>query len=505
MAELGILILTIFSLAFGAILGYFARISLAKKDLRTVEAKLQKAKEEAEKIISEAQKRATLLVERTKSEEEKKRTELLKLENLLIKRESALSQRIAEFEKEKKIFQEKIENLKKTKEEVENLKSQLIRELERISEMTKEMAKKELFAKIEEEFQKEILERMKKLENEGKEKLERKAKEILALAIQKFALPQAQELTTTLVPLPSEEIKGKIIGKEGRNIRTLEKLTGVEILVDETPDTVIISGFDPIRRQIAKLALEKLIQDGRIQPAKIEEKVEEAKKEIQEKIKEAGELAVLELGLGNLDPKLIQLLGRLKYRTSYGQNVLLHSIEVAHLAAALAGELGANIEVCKKAGLLHDIGKAVDQEVEGSHLEIGIKILEKFGVEPEVISAMKSHHGNYPPESLEAIIVQVADQISGARPGARKENLESYLKRLTELEKIATSFPGVEKAYAIEAGREIRVFVKPEEVDDFRAKKLAKEIANRIQEELEYPGEIKVTLIRETRIIEYAR
>jgi ribonuclease Y len=505
MAELGILILTIFSLAFGAILGYFARISLAKKDLRTVEAKLQKAKEEAEKIISEAQKRATLLVERTKSEEEKKRTELLKLENLLIKRESALSQRIAEFEKEKKIFQEKIEKLKKTKEEVENLKSQLIRELERISEITKEMAKKELFAKIEEEFQKEILERMKKLENEGKEKLERKAKEILALAIQKFALPQAQELTTTLVPLPSEEIKGKIIGKEGRNIRTLEKLTGVEILVDETPDTVIISGFDPIRRQIAKLALEKLIQDGRIQPAKIEEKVEEAKKEIQEKIKEAGELAVLELGLGNLDPKLIQLLGRLKYRTSYGQNVLLHSIEVAHLAAALAGELGANIEVCKKAGLLHDIGKAVDQEVEGSHLEIGIKILEKFGVEPEVISAMKSHHGNYPPESLEAIIVQVADQISGARPGARKENLESYLKRLTELEKIATSFPGVEKAYAIEAGREIRVFVKPEEVDDFRAKKLAKEIANRIQEELEYPGEIKVTLIRETRIIEYAR
>jgi ribonucrease Y len=505
MAELGILILTIFSLAFGAILGYFARISLAKKDLRTVEAKLQKSKEEAEKIISEAQKRATLLVERTKSEEEKKRTELLKLENLLIKRESALSQRIAEFEKEKKIFQEKIEKLKKTKEEVENLKSQLIRELERISEMTKEMAKKELFAKIEEEFQKEILERMKKLENEGKEKLERKAKEILALAIQKFALPQAQELTTTLVPLPSEEIKGKIIGKEGRNIRTLEKLTGVEILVDETPDTVIISGFDPIRRQIAKLALEKLIQDGRIQPAKIEEKVEEAKKEIQEKIKEAGELAVLELGLGNLDPKLIQLLGRLKYRTSYGQNVLLHSIEVAHLAAALAGELGANIEVCKKAGLLHDIGKAVDQEVEGSHLEIGIKILEKFGVEPEVISAMKSHHGNYPPESLEAIIVQVADQISGARPGARKENLESYLKRLTELEKIATSFPGVEKAYAIEAGREIRVFVKPEEVDDFRAKKLAKEIANRIQEELEYPGEIKVTLIRETRIIEYAR
>jgi len=505
MSELGILILTIFSLALGAILGYFARISLAKKDLQAVEAKLQKAKEEAEKILSEAQKRATLLVEKTKSEEEKKRAELLRLENLLNKRENALSQKLAEFEKEKEIFQEKVEKLKKIKEEVENLKSQLTEELERISGMTKEKAKEELFAKIEEEFQKEILERMKKLENEGKEKLEKKAKEILALAIQKFALPQTQELTTTVVSLPSEEVKGKIIGKEGRNIRTLEKLTGVEILIDETPDTVIISGFDPIRRQIAKIALEKLIQDGRIQPAKIEEKVEEAKKEIQEKIKEAGEAAAFELGLVNLDPKLIQLLGRLKFRTSYGQNVLLHSIEVAHLAAALAAELGADVEVCKKAGLLHDIGKAVDQEIEGSHLDIGIKILEKFNIEPEVISAMKSHHGNYPPESIEAVIVQVADQISGARPGARKENLESYLKRLTELEKIATSFPGVEKAYAIEAGREIRVFVKPEEVDDFKAKKLAKEIANRIQEELEYPGEIKVTLIREMRIVEYAR
>jgi len=505
MAEFGILILIIFSFLLGAVVGYFVRISLAKKDLKAVETRLQKAKEEASKILDEAQKRASLLIEKTKSEEEKKKAELLKLENLLIKKENVLSQRVAEFEKEKKIFQEKVEKLKKVKEELETLKSQLTTELEKISGMTKEKAKEELFARVEEEFQKEILERIRKLENEGKEKLERKAKEILALAIQKFALPQTQELTTTLISLPSEEVKGKIIGKEGRNIRTLEKLTGVEILIDETPDTVIISGFDPIRRQIAKIALEKLIQDGRIQPAKIEEKVEEAKKEIQEKIKEAGEAAALELGLVNLDPKLIQLLGRLKFRTSYGQNVLLHSIEVAHLAGALAAELGANVEVCKKAGLLHDIGKAVDQEIEGSHLDIGIKILEKFNIEPEVISAMKSHHGNYPPESIEAVLVQVADQISGARPGARKENLETYLKRLTELEKIATSFPGVEKAYAIEAGREIRVFVKPEEVDDFKAKKLAKEIANRIQEELEYPGEIKVTLIREMRVIEYAR
>jgi ribonuclease Y len=505
MTEFGILILTIFSLSLGSILGYFTRVSLAKKNLKTAEARLRKAKEEAEKIFNEAQKRASLLVEQARAEEEKKRAEILKVESLLIKREHAFDQKVAEFEKEKKIFQEKVEKLKNLKEELESLKSQLTKELERISGITKEKAKEELFAKIEEEFQKEILERMKKLESEGKEKLEKKAKEILAFAIQKFALPQTQELTTTIFSLPSEEVKGKIIGKEGRNIRTLERLTGVEILIDETPDTVLISGFDPIRRQIAKLALEKLIQNGRIQPAKIEEKVEEAKNEIQEQIKEAGEAAAFELGLINLDPKLIQLLGRLKFRTSFGQNVLLHSIEVAYLASALASEIGANSEVCKKAGLFHDIGKAVDQEIEGSHVEIGMKILEKFKIEPEVISAMKSHHGDYPPESIEAILVQVADQISGARPGARKENLESYLKRLSDLEKIATSFPGVEKAYAIEAGREIRVFVKPEEVDDFRAKKLAREIANRIHEELNYPGEIKVTLIREMKVIDYAR
>jgi ribonuclease Y len=305
--------------------------------------------------------------------------------------------------------------------------------------------------------------------------------------------------------LPSEEIKGKIIGKEGRNIRTLENLTGVEIIVDETPETVTISCFDPIRRQIAKLALEKLIKDGRIQPAKIEEKVEEARKEINEEIKEAGETAATELGLVGIDPKLLQILGRLKFRSSYGQNVLLHSIEVALLASALAEEIGANSLVCKKAGLFHDIGKAMDLQVEGSHVDIGIKILEKFGVEKEVIDAMKSHHEEYPYESIEAVLVQIADQISGARPGARKDTLENYLKRISELEKIALSFEGVEKAWALQAGREIRVFVRPEEIDDFGARKLAREIANRIQEELNYPGEIKVTVVREMKVIEYAR
>lgn len=509
MNEFLFLISIIFSLCLGAILGYFARQSIAKRDLRTIEAKLQKkiqkAKEEADTILKEAQEKVRFLFEKTKTEEDQRRAELLKMENILLKREHILDQKLSELEKEKKLFQEKVEKLRTVKEEINGMKKEVIKELERVAGLSREKAKEELFAKIEREFQKDILERIKKLELEGIEKYERRAKEILVQAIQKFALSQAQETTTTIVSLPNEEMKGKIIGKEGRNIKTLEKLTGVEILIDETPDTIVISGFDPVRRQIAKIALEKLMQNGRIQPARIEEKVEEAKNEINEKIKEAGETVVYELGLIGLEPKLVQLLGRLNFRTSYGQNVLLHSIEVAYLASALADEIGANASVCKKAGLLHDIGKTVDQEVEGSHIEIGIKILEKFGIEPEVVSAMKSHHGDYPPENIEAILVQVADQISGARPGARKDNIENYLKRLGDLEKIAASFPGVEKAYAIQAGREIRIFVRPEEIDDLEAKKLAREIANRIQEELKYPGEIKVNVIREVRIIEYAR
>jgi len=358
---------------------------------------------------------------------------------------------------------------------------------------------------LEREYNKDLLVRMEKLEAEGKEKYERKAKEILALAIQKYALPQSQELTTTTVALPSDEIKGRIIGKEGRNIKTLEKLTGTEVIVDETPEVVVISSFDPIRRQIAKMALEKLIQDGRIQPARIEEIVKRSEEEIVQQIKEAGERAVYETGVIGLDPKLVQLLGRLRFRSSYGQNVLIHSIEVSFLAASLAAELGADIKVAQKAGLLHDIGKAVDHQVQGSHVDVGIRILEKFGVEQEVIDAMKAHHEEYPAETIEAVIVKVADQISGARPGARRDTVENYLKRLEELEQIALSFRGVEKAYAIQAGREVRVFVSPQKVDDLQAKKMAKEIAEKIQEELRYPGEIKVTLIRENRIIEYAR
>jgi len=404
-----------------------------------------------------------------------------------------------------KDFQGKVEKLKQIKETLENLKSETLAKLEKVAGLSKEEAKNELLKGLETEYQKEILERIKKLEVEGIESFEKKAKEILTIAIQKYALPQTQEITTTTISLPNEEIKGKIIGKEGRNIRTLEKLTGVEIIIDETPETVVISGFDPIRRHLARVALEKLISDGRIQPARIEEKVEEAKQELNSQIKEAGESAVYELGLVGLDPRLVQLLGRLRFRTSYGQNVLLHSLEVAYLAQALAEEVGADPLVCKKAGLFHDIGKAVDQQIEGSHVDIGIKILEKFGQDKKIISAMKSHHEEYPAESIEAVLVQVADQISGARPGARKDTLENYLKRLSDLENIATSFSGVEKAWALQAGREIRVFVKPEEVDDLGAQKLAKDIADRIQEELRYPGEIKVSVIRETKVIEYAK
>ena len=503
------LLLGIFLLALGTVLGYYTRQSIAKKRAGTIEAKLQKkilqAKAQTEEILKEAKQKASRILETVKIEEDERRQDLLQTERLLLKRENVLDDKISNLERKEAEFQDKVEKLRKIKEGLEGLQQEALINLERVSNLSREEAKKELLNNLEKEYQKEILEKIKNLESEGWQRFEKKAKELVALAIQKVAVSQAQELTTTTVALPNEEIKGRIIGKEGRNIRTLERLTGVEIVVDESPEAVMISGFDPIRRQIAKTALEKLIQDGRIQPAKIEEMVEKARSEINSQIKEAGEAAVYDVGLVGLDPRLVQLLGRLRFRTSYGQNVLLHSIEVSHLAAALSAEIGADVKVAKKAGLLHDIGKAVDHQIEGSHADIGIKILEKFGVELEVISAMKSHHEEYPYESLEAIIVQTADAISGARPGARKDTLENYLKRLGDLENIATSFSGVEKAYAIQAGREIRVFVKPEEVDDLGARKLAREIAERIQEELRYPGEIKVNVIRESRVIEYAK
>ena len=509
MEPFSLIIVATVCLALGSLVGYFTRQSIARRKIGSIEETLQRkisqAKQESEEILAKAKRRASSIIERAQREESQKKAELLKIQDLLLEREKVLNEKSSELENKEKELTEKIEKVKKIKETLEKLKEEAVKNLERISGLKKSQAKKELFASLEAEYQKEILEKIKKLEKEKEERFQTRAKEILATVIQKLAVSQAQELTTTTVTLPNEDIKGRIIGKEGRNIQTFEKVTGTELIIDEAPETVIISAFDPIRRQIAKIALERLIADGRIQPARIEDTVQKVKEEIAEKIKELGQQAVYDVGVIGLDPRLINLLGRLYFRRSYGQNVLLHSIEVAHLAGALADELGADSEVAKKAGLLHDIGKAVDHQIEGSHVDIGIKILEKFGVEKKVIDAMKSHHEDYPPETLEAVIVHVADAISGSRPGARKDTLENYLKRLETLEKVALSFEGVQKAYALQAGREIRVFVKPEEVDDLKARELARQIAKKIESELKYPGEIKITLIRESRIVEYAR
>jgi len=509
MSEILISIIGFASLMVGSVLGYYARQSIAKRKAGTLEAEIQKkikeVRDRSQLIISEAKEQASEILEKARVQVEQRQEDLLKTERFLRKKETSLEERDVFLDKKEQELKRKIQRLREMKELIDELKKKAEKKLEEIAGISKAKAKKELLETVEKECQKEIFERIKRMEKEGQERFERQAKEILASVIQRCAVSQAQEVTTTIVSLPNEEIKGRIIGKEGRNIKTLEKLTGTEIVIDETPEIVVISGFNPIRRQIAKTALERLIKDRRIQPARIEQEVKKAEQEIASQIKEAGEQAIFETGVLGLDSKLVELLGRLNFRTSYGQNVLLHSIEVSHLAGALASELGANVQVCKKAGLLHDIGKSLDHQVEGSHVDIGIKILEKFGVEKEVIDAMKSHHGDCEPESLEAVLVQVADQISGARPGARKENLEEYLKRLEDLEKIALSFPGVEKAYAIQAGRELRVFANPEEIDDLEAYKLAKEIASKIQEELRYPGEIKVTLIRERRVVEYAK
>jgi ribonuclease Y len=493
----------------GAVIGYYTRQSIAKRRAGTLEAKLEKrvsqVKEETALMLKKAEQKASDIVEKAQKDIDERRREFLKAQQVLLNRESLLNSRISSFEEKEKEIQEKGEKLKLIKGHLEELRAEAEVKLEKVADLSREDAKKELLALVEIENEKEILAKMKKLEEKGKERLEERAKEIISLAIQKCAVPQTQELTTTTVILANEELKGRIIGKEGRNIRAFEKLTGVELIVDETPESVVISGFNPIRRQIAKVALDKLIQDGRIQPAKIEEKVEEAKAEITQKIKEAGEKATYETGVIGLNDKLVQVLGRLYYRTSYGQNALLHSMEVSLISETLAEELKANVQVAKRAGLLHDIGKAIDQQVQGSHIEIGIKLLEKFGESEAVIKAMRSHHDDYPTETLESVIVKVADAISSSRPGARKDTLENYLQRLKDLEDIANKVEGVDKTYAIQAGREIRVFVKPEMVDDLKAQKIAKQIAEKIEEELKYPGEIKVTVMRETRVVEYAR
>lgn len=503
---LGIIIGT---LIVGSILGYYTRQTIAKKQVGTIESKLNKlvseAKTEAKETLLRAKEKANKILEEVKKEETERHKQLNRLEERLIKKEQEIDNKSKQFESDYAKLKAKVQKVRKIKEELKELREKQIEKLEKVAKLSQGQAKAELILMAEKEHRQALLERINKLEKEGQEELNKKAQKIIALAIQRYAASQASEMTSTAVSLPNDELKGRIIGKEGRNIKTLERLTGVEVLVDDTPGAIIVSGFDPVRRQVAKIALKKLLLDGRIQPARIEEVVEKASQEISEKIQEAGRAAVYDVGVAGLNPQLIKLLGRLRFRTSYGQNILLHSVEVAHLAGAIASELGADVDVCKKAGLLHDIGKAVDHEIQGSHVEIGRKILKKFEIDERIIEAMQAHHEEYPFDSLESIIVQAADAISGARPGARKDTLEAYLKRLEELEKVANTFNGVEKAYAIQAGREIRVFVKPEEIDDLGAYKLAKEIANQIHQELKYPGEIKINVIRETRAIEYAR
>ncbi len=509
MEQVILLITSAVSLIVGAFLGYLARQSIAKRDHRALETKVQKridyAKKRSKEIVLEAKEKYNQMIEAAKKETEEKNEELFKREKFLLKRENSLDEKFSDYEKKEKMFNQKVKRLKEIKEEVDEMKDRAESELMKISGFSKEEAREELYKTIEREYETDVLERINRLEKEGEERYLTRAKEILSSVIQKYSSGQVQDLTTTNVNLPDDDIKGRIIGKEGRNIKTLEKLTGVEVVVDDTPGTVIISSFDPTRRQIAKIALEKLIFDGRIQPARIEEMVERAEEEVSEQIKKAGEGAIYETGIIDLDPKVVNLLGRLHFRSSYGQNVLSHSLEVSFLAEAIAAEVGADTSVCKKAGLLHDIGKALDHQVEGSHVDIGMKVLQKFEVEENAINAMKSHHEEYPYESVESVIVQTADAISGGRPGARKDTLENYLKRLGELEGVANSFSGVERSYAIQAGREIRVFVKPEEINDLEAKKMARMMADKIQEELRYPGEIKVTLIRESRIVDYAK
>jgi len=504
-----IIISSFAAIIFGFVGGYFSRRFLAQKKQDSVEAKakalLEEAKTQARELTLGAKDKALKYTEEAKREEAQRRKELIGSEHRLARREQFLDQRLNDLEKRQRYLGREQNQAKEVKREVLEIKKKQLRTLERVANLSLAEAKKVLLEMTEDDMKERLTNRIRKLEQTEQEEVDRKAKGILSLAIQRCASSHASESTATTLSLPSDEMKGRIIGREGRNINAIEKLTGVEIVVDDTPETIVISGFSPIRRQVAKKALERLIVDGRIHPARIEEAIVQAKKEIALDMKEAGDNACYDTGVAGLPPKLIQLLGRLKYRTSYGQNVLQHSIEVSHLSRLLAEELGADSAVAKKAGLLHDIGKAVDHEIKGTHVEIGKSILNKFGVPEEIIKGMQSHHEDTPHASLESLLVTTADAISGARVGARKDTYEDYLNRLEDLEAIANNFPGVEKSYAIQAGREIRVFVTPEEIDDLASSKLSRKIADKIEEELKYPGEIKVSVVRETRAVEFAR
>jgi len=497
-----ILLLLALSGVGGIALGYVLRVLIGLAQRGSVELeikqKLLQVKEQAAKILADAEFRGEVIeTERLAPVEERE-------EKLVVREERVASREEFLDEKENEVRAREQEAVR-AKSEAENLTAQRSRELSKVAHLSEEKAREELFSEIERAHEESILLRLQKLTATGRERMEEKAREILTTAIHRMGNAVNAEVMSLSVMLPSDEMKGKIIGKEGRNIKAFERATGVDVLIDDVPDRITLSSFDPMRRAIAKIALEKLIADGRIQPAKIEETVEKTRAEVAEIVKQRGEAAAYEAGVIGLDPKLTTLLGHLHFRTSYGQNVLSHSIEMAHISGMLAHELGADVSVARAGALLHDIGKAVDHEVQGTHVEIGRRILEKFGVDKRVIVAMQSHHDEHPYETTEAVIVQVADAISGSRPGARRDTVDRYLERLGDLERLAGTFEGVEKVYAIAAGREIRIFVNPGKVNDLAMHKLARDIAKRIQEELKYPGEIKVNIIRENRVVEFAR
>ena len=499
-------------LAGGAV-GYLVRKNVAESKIATAEEQAIRIVQDAEQA-GEAKRKEMMMeakeeIHRLRSEMERenkdRRSDLQRQERRLVQKEENLDRKIESFERKEEKLARKEQSLTAAQERAEQLCAKQQAELERLSGLTCDEAKQELLQSLEDEVKHESAMLIKDLEQQAKDEAEKKAREIISLAIQRCAADHVAETTVSVVGLPNDEMKGRIIGREGRNIRTLETLTGIDLIIDDTPEAVIISGFDPVRREVARIALEKLINDGRIHPSRIEEMVEKAQKEVEQKIKEAGEQATFAVGVHGLHPELIKLLGRLRYRTSYGQNVLNHSVEVANLAGVMASELGVDVVLAKRAGLLHDIGKAIDHEMEGSHVEIGGEIAKKFRESDLIINAILAHHGDVEPKRVEAVLVSAADAVSAARPGARRETLESYLKRLTRLEEISESFNGVEKCYAVQAGREIRIMVKPEVIDDASAVLLARDISKKIEAEMEYPGQIKVVIIRETRAVDYAK
>ncbi len=499
--------------AAAIVVGYFAGKRIAEARLRSTREEaeqtrsrlIQEAEGEAKRIVLEAKDEALKLRSQVEREVQQRRREVERLEERLQRRQDHLERRLEQLEAREHRLSQREKELEQRAQELARLEEERRSELERIAAMSQEEAREELLRIVEQETREDMARLIREIEAEAKAQAQERAREIITIAIERLASEHLAETTVTSVPLPSDEMKGRIIGRQGRNIRAIENATGVDIIVDDTPEAVTISSFDPVRREIARRALTKLVQDGRIHPARIEKEVEKARQEVEEVILKAGEEALLETGIANLHPDLVRLLGQLRFRTSYGQNQWAHAIEVAHLAALLAAELGADVYTAKLGGLLHDIGKAVSHEMEGPHALVGAEIARRCGISERVVNCIASHHGEEEPKSLEAIIVGVADAISGARPGARRESLEAYIKRVTALEEIAKSFPGVEEAYAIQAGREVRIIVKPDEVDDYGVIQLSREIAQKVEDNLEYPGQIKVTVIREKRAVEYAK